>query len=120
VLTVTGSDLLSTIEASIDGENEPCTLVSFTSSSVDFNCISNLAGQKRLYLKSHSDDELYINGSSDWYVNIEESVPNEDLLLTEDMSKETKGGGVTLFTILFIFSVYLHRYWVKYRVSSYN
>jgi len=103
VLTVTGSDLLNSIEARIDGENEPCTQVSFTTSSVDFNCIASSTGQKRLYLKSHSDDELYINGSSDWYVNIQDTLPNEDTLPIENAVEETKGGGITLISILLLF-----------------
>jgi len=96
VITVTGKDLLNTIEASIGGENEACTLASFTSSSVDFNCISSLAGQNRLYLKSNSDDDSYIDGSLEWYVNIEETIQSED------KSKRVKAGGVTLIGILLL------------------
>ncbi|WP_448547181.1 YncE family protein [Thalassotalea fusca] len=106
LITVTGSDLLATSEARIDGENEACKLVSYASNKVEFDCISKLAGQKRFYLKSHSDDELYINGSSNWFVMVEDTMLNEDTLTNENSIEETKGGGVALFSILMLFLVF--------------
>ena len=77
-LTVNGSNLPSSIVANIEGSQSLCSVNSTSSSRATFNCVAEVAGSQRVYLKTQAGGDI-ISGSDNWAMTITESENDGDL-----------------------------------------
>ncbi|WP_343859418.1 FG-GAP-like repeat-containing protein [Aliiglaciecola litoralis] len=74
-LTVNGNNLPSSIAANIEGSQSLCSVNSTSSSRATFNCVAEVAGSQRVYVKTRAGGDI-ISGSDNWQMVINDTVPS--------------------------------------------
>ncbi len=69
IFTLTGSNLPNNMAANIEGSTGHCTQLTYTTTQVTMQCVAQVLGSKRFYLKDKPDGTT-IAGSENWIIQV--------------------------------------------------